>query len=64
MYDGPVSISAQRARQREQREVTRRRILDAAEELLRRRAFRDLSVEAVMAETGLTRTAFYRHFDE
>jgi AcrR family transcriptional regulator len=59
-----VSISAQRARQREQREMTRRQILDAADDLLRHHAFRELSVETVMAETGLTRTAFYRHFDD
>lgn len=39
------------------------RIVAAAEALLRRRAYRDLSVEAVMEEAGLSRTIFYRHFD-
>jgi AcrR family transcriptional regulator len=40
----------------------RRRIIDAANRLLRERRFRDLTVEDVMAEAGLTRTVFYRHF--
>ena len=56
--------SAQRVRQREQREATRGQILAAAERFLRQRPYRELSVDAVMAETGLTRTAFYRHFDD
>lgn len=59
-----VSSSAQRMRQRAQRESTRREILAAAERLLREHPYRDLSVEAVMAQTGLSRTAFYRHFDD
>jgi AcrR family transcriptional regulator len=59
-----VSYSAQRTRQREQRQNTRRAILAAAEGLLRERPYRDLSVDLVMAQTGLTRTAFYRHFDD
>jgi AcrR family transcriptional regulator len=41
----------------------RRRITDAANRLLRDRRYRDLTVEDVMAEAGLTRTVFYRHFD-
>jgi AcrR family transcriptional regulator len=41
----------------------RRRIIDAANRLLRERRYRDLTVEDVMAEAGLTRTVFYRHFD-
>lgn len=59
-----MATQAQRARQREQRESTRREILGAAEELLRVRPYRELSVDAVMAEIGLTRTSFYRHFDD
>ena len=51
-------------RHREQRESTRREILLAADRLLRERPYRELSVETVMAQTGLTRTAFYRHFDD
>ena len=51
-------------RQRAQRESTRREILAAAERQLRERPYRELSVESVMAQTGLSRTAFYRHFDD
>lgn len=43
--------------------MARRRIIDAANRLLRERRYRDLTVEDVMDEAGLTRTAFYRHFD-
>jgi TetR/AcrR family transcriptional regulator, ethionamide resistance regulator len=59
-----VSTEAQRARHRDHRESTRRQILDAAEDLLRERPYRELSVDAVMTEIGLTRTSFYRHFDD
>lgn len=59
-----MATEAHRVRQREQRESTRREILGAAEDLLRERPYRELSVDAVMAEIGLTRTSFYRHFDD
>jgi TetR/AcrR family transcriptional regulator, ethionamide resistance regulator len=59
-----VSTSAQRVRQRQQRETTRREILIAADRFLRERPYRDLSVEQLMNQTGLSRTAFYRHFDD
>lgn len=59
-----MTSSAQRTRHREQRENTRLQILDAADRLLRERPYRELSVDRVMAQTGLTRTAFYRHFDD
>jgi TetR/AcrR family transcriptional regulator, ethionamide resistance regulator len=59
-----VSASGQRTRQREQRDQTRHQVLRAAERFLRRRPFRELSVDVVMADTGLTRTGFYRHFDD
>jgi TetR/AcrR family transcriptional regulator, ethionamide resistance regulator len=59
-----VSSAAQRARWREERESTRQQIIAAADRFLRERPFRELSVEAVMEGTGLTRTAFYRHFDD
>jgi AcrR family transcriptional regulator len=59
-----VSSSAQRTRRREQRESTRLQILAAADGLLRERPYRELSVDLVMAQTDLTRTAFYRHFDD
>jgi AcrR family transcriptional regulator len=60
----PVSAAVQRARRREQRADTRRTILAAADRLLRERPFRELSIDALMSQTGLTRTAFYRHFDD
>jgi AcrR family transcriptional regulator len=40
----------------------RRRIVDATGRLLRDRRFRDLTIDDVMAEAGLSRTIFYRHF--
>jgi AcrR family transcriptional regulator len=43
-------------------EQARRQIIDAAGRLLADRRFRDLTVEDVMAEAGLSRTVFYRHF--
>lgn len=41
---------------------TEREILEAAEQLLRERPFRDVTVEQVMRRTGLKRPAFYAHF--
>jgi AcrR family transcriptional regulator len=41
----------------------RRRIVEATGRLLADRRFRELTVESVMAEAGLARTIFYRHFD-
>jgi AcrR family transcriptional regulator len=64
VYDRPMSSSVRRTHHREQRENTRRQILAAADGLLRERPYRELSVETAMAQTGLTRTAFYRHFDD
>lgn len=56
--------TVQRTRRRQQREETRRQIVDAALEFLEDHSFRELSVEALMARTGHTRTVFYRHFDD
>jgi TetR/AcrR family transcriptional regulator, ethionamide resistance regulator len=39
-----------------------REILDAAEVLLAERPFRDLSVDELMARTGMTRSSFYHYF--
>jgi AcrR family transcriptional regulator len=52
-----------RAAARTHREAARERIVVAAERLLRERPYRELSVEEVMTEAGLSRTVFYRHFD-
>lgn len=59
-----MTVATQRTKRRQHREVTRRQILDAAEEFLRERSFRELSVDALMSRTGHTRTVFYRHFDD
>jgi AcrR family transcriptional regulator len=56
--------TARRTAQRLQRGETRARIVAAAEEELRTRPLRDVSVEEVMGRAGLTRTLFYRHFDD
>lgn len=56
--------AARRSAHRLQRGETRARIVAAAEEELRTRPLRDVSVEEVMARAGLTRTLFYRHFDD
>ena len=45
-------------------DVARDRILAAARTLLTERPFAELTVGAVMAEAGLARTVFYRHFDD
>jgi TetR/AcrR family transcriptional regulator, ethionamide resistance regulator len=51
-----------RARHQAQRRGTRRRILDTTLALLERGPWHDITLEQVMADAGLTRTAFYRHF--
>jgi AcrR family transcriptional regulator len=57
----PTSTPSGRRPRHDPRE-TEREILDAAEALLRERPFRELTVQAVMARTGLKRPAFYVHF--
>jgi AcrR family transcriptional regulator len=59
-----VVATTARNRYREQRETTRRQILDIADASLRERPFRELTIDGLMGQTGLTRTAFYRHFDD
>jgi TetR/AcrR family transcriptional regulator, ethionamide resistance regulator len=51
-------------RHRERRELSRRRILDAARELLEDRPWSQVGIEDVTQRADLTRTAFYRHFDD
>jgi len=46
------------------RVATEQAILDATEDLLEFRSFRDLTVEDVMEVAGLGRTAFYRYFPD
>jgi TetR/AcrR family transcriptional regulator, ethionamide resistance regulator len=59
-----MSSAKQRAQRRIQREQARQQIRDAAVEFLRHHPFREMSVDAVMANTPLARSAFYRHFDD
>lgn len=59
-----MSVAKQRSQRRLRREEVRGRILDAAADLLRDRPYRDLTVEQVMRAAGLSRTIFYRHFDD
>jgi TetR/AcrR family transcriptional regulator, transcriptional repressor for nem operon len=46
----------------EHKQVTRRKILDAALTVFRREGFEGAGVDAVMAEAGLTAGGFYAHF--
>jgi len=45
-------------------ERTRAEILDAAFEFLWSRPFRDMTVNSLMATTSISRSAFYRYFDD
>jgi AcrR family transcriptional regulator len=54
--------AATRTRRRQSREESRRTILAAADAILRERSYRDLTIDDVMAQTGFSRTVFYRHF--
>ena len=59
-----MSAAVQRTRRRQLPEETRAQIVAAGEAFLREHPYRELSVDAVMAKTGHTRTVFYRHFDD
>lgn len=49
---------------RERKQQTRRRLLDAALDLLSRHSFDSISLREVAREAGITPAAFYRHFDD
>ena len=51
-----------RRRRRRTPEVAQREIIEAAEELLRERPFRELTVDEVMRRTELSRPSFYVYF--
>jgi|SRR5215212_1805939 len=53
-----------RARRRRRPEEAERAILSAARSFLEKNAFRELTVERVMARTGLSRPAFYAYFGD
>ena len=59
MPDEPASRLTRSERQAE----TRRRLLDAAAEVFKRRGLANASVEEISAEAGFTRGAFYSNFD-
>jgi TetR/AcrR family transcriptional regulator, ethionamide resistance regulator len=56
------SSATSRRRPKHDPKESQREILEAAEQLLRERPFREVTVEAVMSRTGLKRPAFYVHF--
>ena len=60
----PKEVATRRTKRRQSPEKTRQQILDAAQQFLRQKSFRELNVDALMARTGHTRTVFYRHFDD
>ncbi len=60
----PRTTTATRGRRRQAREEARASILAAADELLRERPFRELTIDELMKRAGLSRTIFYRHFDD
>lgn len=52
------------ARRREKRRDSRRRLLDAAHTLLEARPWADVSLDEITTMAELSRTAFYRHFED
>ena len=62
MSGGSESGTATQRRARHDPKESEREILEAAEQLLRERPFREVTVDAVMSRTGLKRPAFYVHF--
>jgi AcrR family transcriptional regulator len=58
------TFAARRLANRRRRHEARGQILDVARRELRVRPFRELSVDELMQETGLGRTAFYRYFPD
>src|ERR671929_2404354 len=61
MSAGRSSVTGHR-RRRSTPEVAEREIIAAAEELLRERPFRELTVDEVMRRTDLSRPSFYVYF--
>ncbi|HYP47163.1 MAG TPA: TetR/AcrR family transcriptional regulator [Thermoleophilaceae bacterium] len=60
----PTATSRRRSQARQSRQEIRARIVAAATELVRHRAYAELSVDELMREAGIGRTIFYRHFDD
>ena len=60
----PARAASRRTLERRQRGEARQRLVAAAEETLRSHRLRELSVDDVMQTAGMSRTIFYRHFDD
>ncbi len=58
-----MAAAPERRSRSQQQAETRRRLLDGAAEVFRRRGFQGASVEAITREAGYTRGAFYSNFD-
>jgi TetR/AcrR family transcriptional regulator, ethionamide resistance regulator len=58
------TFSSRRSANRRRRNEAREQILDVARRELKVKPFRELSVDELMQETGLSRTAFYRFFPD
>jgi AcrR family transcriptional regulator len=66
-YDASMAATSEsattpRRRPKHDPKESEREILEAAEQLLRERRLRDITVEQIMTRTGLKRPAFYVHF--
>lgn len=60
----PARPAAPAVLHRQRRADARAALLDAARDLLERRSWQQLPVEEVTRSAGLSRTVFYRHFDD
>ncbi len=58
------TFSSRRSANRLRRSEARQHIIDAARRELKDKPFRELRVDELMQETGLSRTAFYRFFPD
>jgi AcrR family transcriptional regulator len=59
-----ASKARNRARTRQNREESRAKIVAAATEMVRERAYAELSIGEITDAAGIGRTLFYRHFDD
>jgi TetR/AcrR family transcriptional regulator, ethionamide resistance regulator len=59
-----MAVTNHKAMARQTREESRRRIVDAATELVRDRSYAELNVGEIMGRAELGRTIFYRHFED
>jgi AcrR family transcriptional regulator len=64
MNTAAASKARNRAKTRQNREESRAKIVAAATEMVRERAYTELSIGEIMDAAGIGRTLFYRHFDD